>query len=96
MLLQVIGTVQCPVFMMTSERNQWRSLEERTRGVEIMKKRAQLAPGQLTDVVIMGEHHHVHSDNAAATFDTFRDWLADVGQHGRRSDIELHVKRASL
>lgn len=92
MLLETISRVQCPVFMMTSELNEWRSLEERTSGEEISLKKAQLAPGQLTAVVIMGEHHHVHSDNAGATWDTgLREWLADMGQQKRRGELELQA-----
>ena len=62
------------------ELNEWRSLEERTAGPEITKKKSMLAPGQLTDVVICGEHHHVHSDNAAATWSAgLKDWLESLG-----------------
>jgi pimeloyl-ACP methyl ester carboxylesterase len=93
MLLKTISRVQCPVFMMTSELNEWRSLEERTSGEEITKKKAQLASGQLTAVVIMGEHHHVHSDNAAATWDTgLREWLGYVGHYKRRGELGLQAK----
>eukprot|EP01043_Picozoa_sp_COSAG02_P015172 COSAG02_NODE_640_length_19049_cov_44.268738_7_plen_223_part_00 len=88
MLLEVISRVSCPVFMMTSELNEWRSLEERTIGREITKKKSMLAPGQLTDVVIYGEHHHVHSDNAAATWGTgLKDWLESLGSRHASDDL---------
>ena len=81
MLLDVISRVRCPIFMMTSELNQWRSLEERTAGTEITKKKSQLTRGQLTDVVIFGEHHHVHSDNATLTWQSgLKDWLELLGR----------------
>lgn len=99
MLLDVIGRVTCPVFMMTSELNEWRSLEERTTGPEITNKKSKLAPGQLTDVVIFGEHHHVHSDNAAATWSTgLKDWLESLGpqQANNGSRQTVGVARAAL
>lgn len=102
MLLDVIGRVRCPVFMLTSELNEWRSLEERTTGPEITRKKARLAPGQLTDVVIHGEHHHVHSDNASVTWQTgLKGWFSSLGQQQRpRGDSDskgaMAANRASL
>ena len=81
MNLQLVAQVQCPVYMLTSELNQWRTLEERTTGAVIREKKALLAEGQLTEVVVMGEHHHVHSDNPSATYfgqdadDGLQAWL---------------------